>query len=204
MASKTDIANLALSHIGVANDISNLDSEKSNEARACNRFYDQARRQTLRDFPWPFAKRMATLALVTDYTVSDTMEWDYAYRYPSDCVLVRRISNETPVDTACSEIPYEIMGDDTGQLIMTNLESAGIDYTTDITNTALFPDDFVMALSLRLAVYIAPRITAGDPFKMGDKAAALYQGELSKAQATAINEGQVTPQPESEIILSRR
>ena len=77
-SSKTEIANLAISHLGIGKTIANLELEKSQEAIACRRFYDTVRDSSLRDFPWPFAGKIQALALVSN-------EWLYAYQYPSDC-----------------------------------------------------------------------------------------------------------------------
>lgn len=60
-----------------------------------------------------------------------------------------------------------------------------------------------MAFSFRLAAYIAPRLTSGDPFKMSERAMQLYIIELTNAQATALNEQQDEQSPESEFIRSR-
>ena len=86
MASKTEIANLALSHLGVGKEIGNLDTEKTEEAVAMRRFYESARDATLRDFPWPFATRMVALALVA----SPPTQWWTPVRRRSQSVSMRR------------------------------------------------------------------------------------------------------------------
>ena len=55
MASQVGICNMALSHLGQSKPISSI-TERSAAARACNRFYDTALEEVLRDFAWPFAK----------------------------------------------------------------------------------------------------------------------------------------------------
>ena len=47
MASSTEIANLALSHLGNGTEIADLETERSSEASACRRFYDVALAQVL-------------------------------------------------------------------------------------------------------------------------------------------------------------
>lgn len=67
-----------------------------------------------------------------------------------------------------------------------------------------FPPDFAEAVSLLLAAYIAPTLTAGDPQKLGVRAYQLYEFRLRAAQANAQNEQQVDMLvPESEFIRAR-
>ena len=68
MASDTQIANLALLHIGVSKRIGNLQSERSIEADAIRTAYADDRDYCLRDFPWPWVTAYTTLGLVSDPT----------------------------------------------------------------------------------------------------------------------------------------
>jgi hypothetical protein len=54
-----------------------------------------------------------------------------------------------------------------------------------------------------LAGYIAPRVTGGDPFKLGERAVRFYDYEISKAESAAINEEQPDQTPESTFITAR-
>jgi hypothetical protein len=200
MASSTVIANLALSHLGIGVEISNLDTERSQEALACRRFYDIARQSTLRDFPWPFATKFVSPTLIEE---DPTDEWGFSYRYPADCLKIRRILSGLRNDNRQSRAPYKVAQDDNGKLFYCDIEDAEIEYTVDEDNEDIFDSDFTMALSLRLAAYIAPRLTAGDPFKLGERAMQLYLFELNTARANSLNEEQVEQDPESEYIRVR-
>lgn len=199
-ASIADICNLALSHLGVGKEIANLETENSEEAQTCRRFYETVRDQTLRDFAWPFATRIAALALV-DEEPND--EWDYSYRFPSNALKIRRILSGIRNDSRQTRTPYKIAGDTSGSLIYTDMEDAEIEYTIRVTNPLRYPPDFLMALSLRLASYIAPRLTGGDPFKLGNRALELYAFEIGKSEASAANEEQPDETPESEFVQER-
>jgi hypothetical protein len=202
MATKTEIANLALSHLGIGKEIADLDNEKSQEAVTMRRFYDQTRDAVLRDFPWPFATRYATLALVAD-PPTETTEWDFSYRYPTDCLMVRRMQTEIRVDTNQSRIVFKLGRDDEGQLIYTDESEAKIEYTFREEDPQRYPADFQLAMSLRLAHYAAPRLTGGDPFKLGMRAVQLYLQEISMAQASAGNEAVPDQLPDAEAIRAR-
>lgn len=200
MASKTEIANLAISHLGSGKEISNLDSDASDEAAACRRYYELALDSTLRDVNWPFARRYYDLGVVGS---PPNDEWDYSYRYPSDCIKIHRIFSGIRVETNDIRIPYEVGSDTTGLLIYTDEVSASIEYTLRQTDPQIFPSDFIMALSYKLAMYIAPRITGGDPYGLGAKAAQMYEVEISKAAKNSFNEQQPDPEPGSELERSR-
>ena len=200
MASKVGIVNMALSHLGSGKEIANFTTEKSEEAAAARRFYDTALGFVLRDFPWPFATRYVALGLVEADPVS---EWAYSYRYPSDCKYLRKIPSGIRNDYRASRVPYIIASDDTGRLIYTDQQNAEIVYTVGVTNTALYPDDFVLAFSFYLAKLMAKRLTAGDPFKLGDKAMADYLNVLSTAVSRAFHDQQEEEAAEVEFIRER-
>jgi hypothetical protein len=60
-----------------------------------------------------------------------------------------------------------------------------------------------MAFSLLLASYIAPRITGGDPFKMGERALRMYDYSIGKSRSNSVNEQQDEEPPQSEFINAR-
>lgn len=213
MSADVDICNQALSHLGVSTEIQNLETDKTAEARACRRFYDDARDQALRDFPWPFATTSGTLALVT---VNPTSEWAYAYRLPAECLAFRRLVTgrlgaftsdascvDVPVPGLTLRVPFRIARDAAGQLIYTDWPDAVGEWTTRVEDPTQYPPDFRLALSLLLATMIAPRVTGGDQFKLGARAYQLYQLEIGRAQANAANEEQPDPAPDSEFIRAR-
>jgi len=200
MSSKVEVANLALSHLGIGKEIANIDTEKSEEAAAIRRFYDVALGIVLSDCPWPFATRIAALALVAS---EPNTEWAYSYRYPTDCLYVRRVLSGLRNDTRQSRAPYKIAGDDNGSLLFTDAEDAQMEYTTKNVTTQIYPPDFVLVLSYYIAYLVAPRLTGGDPFKLGDRAFKLYGLQISVARADAFNEEQAEEDVESEFIRGR-
>lgn len=200
MATETEISNLALSHLGIGKEIQNLETEQSAEASACRRYFETNRQATLRDFDWPFARRRVTLGLIES---NPNSEWGYSYRYPSDALRLMRISSGLRQDTRGSRVPYVIESDETGRVLYSDENPANIVYISNILNTDLFPIDFVLALSYRLAFFIAPRITGGDPFGLGKKSFELYNRELDRARVNAMNEEQVDFPVESEYIRVR-
>lgn len=200
MASDTEICNLALSHLRVAKEIANLETERSQEASACRRFYETARDASLRDFAWAFATKISTLPLVEE---DPNDEWAYSYRYPTDCLKIRRILSGDRNDTRDTRVPYKIIQDSSGLLILTDKEDAELEYTIRADDPQRYPADYIMALSFRLAAYIAPRVTGGDPFKLGERAMRMYMLEVGMAQGSDLNEEQPDVTPDSEFIRAR-
>lgn len=215
MSTSTQIANMAVAHLGIGYQIGNLDSENSPEANVMRQFYVPAKRATLRDFPWQFARKRVALSLVSGPTIPPNTppgalatpeyanHWLYSYAYPADAVHFLKIISWRLNDDRQSRIPYELGMGAQSTLIWTNWENAWGEYTADILDSSRFPPDFELALSLRMAMYGATRLTKGDPFKLGQRAAQLYQDEITKAQATSVNEVQEYQDPESEFIRGR-
>ena len=118
-------------------------------------------------------------------------------------MAVRKILSGTRNDTRQSRIHYTVAYDSTGRLIFTDEQTAKAIYTVRVEDPALYPSDFTMALSYRLAALVSPRVTKGDPFKMKEGLMKLYAMEISRAMATSINEGQDEEEPNSEFIRTR-
>lgn len=200
MSYNTEVANLALSHLGIGKTVSDLETEQSAEAKVVRAFYDIVLKMVLRDYPWPFATKISTLGLVSE---NPNTEWGYSYQYPSDCEYARRILGVNRNESNEERIPYKIFNSDNGLLIYADIENAQLEYTMTIEDFTIMPVDFIMAFSFKLAYYIAPQITAGDPMKMGDRARVNYELELSNAKSAAFNEEQQDVPPQSELVRVR-
>jgi hypothetical protein len=201
MASKTEICNLALKHIGHGKPIANVDTEQSAEAAACRAFYDISLDEMERDFPWHFTTKIVALALIE---TEPNDEWSYSYRAPTDALFYRRILSGTRNDSRDSRVPYRVVHDASGVLIYTDEQDAELEYTLQVTNANMFPRDFQNALALKIALYILPQILKGrDLFRMTQVVEFKHNRVLAKAQKNAANEEQPEEPPDSEFILAR-
>lgn len=203
MADKTGICNLSLSHLGISTEIANVETERSAEAAACRRFYDQSLLEALRDFPNPFLIVTEDLGLVSDNTDDENAEWSYSYRYPANCAKAIRIPSGYRNETPESRVPYRIMSDSSGALILTDKENARLEYAKTSDEPDKWAADFVMAFSLLLAFYIAPRLTAGDPYKLGERAYRAYLMSMNKSRANAVGEEQSEQPTDAPSIRAR-
>lgn len=199
MPSSTEICNLALAHVGSSKLITSL-TEKSDEARACNQFFDQTRQEVLREFPWHFTTRFQELALIEE---QPTNEWGFSYGYPSDALTIRRILSGIRRDTIESRARFRVVRGESSQVIFTDTVDACAEYTVNETDAGRFPVDFVNALSWKIALYIAPRLTEGDPFKVMREIQRGYVAAIGIAVSSFANERGEDRKPESESITIR-
>lgn len=191
---------MALSHLGHGKELTNVETDTESAASACRRFYDDARDAVLADFAWPFASKTVALGLIEE---DPNDEWGFSYRYPTDCLEARRILSGFRNDTRDTRIEFKQSQDDSGRLIFCDKEDAELEYTVKEPDPTMYSAPFIIALSFRLAAYIAPRVTAGDPFKLGDRALKLYYIEISSAQKLAANEEQPVEPPDAEWVRDR-
>lgn len=195
------ICNMALAHLGHTKFIANLETERTLAAEICNEFYEEARNFVLEDFPWSFARKYLTLGLVTDYTaVTTPHDWDYAYRYPDDCIFFRRIVT-TNGRQETTPPPFAIGSDDSGRLVYTDEEDAVGEYTKLITDPTLVTAQFAEALSWYLAGMICPGLAKDR--KKETACFQMYEISKGKAARSSGNEQQQTPEPESEFVRAR-
>lgn len=199
METLTEICNLTLGHLGASKSVANAETENSAEANTFRRFYEPVRDATLKDFNWPFATNTAELGLVVE---NPTIEWDYAYQYPSDCINMQRIVSGNRNETVDDMIKYKIARFSGQKVIFTDEPNATAQYTMKITDPQEFPADFVLALSLHLAFMMGPHIAKSDT-RLVESAERKYVNYISMAKAQALNEERPDSPPEASYILAR-
>lgn len=200
---KENICNAALMHLGIDYELTNLTSEKTRYGRVMRQFYDEVRDIVLRDFDWPFARKVDVLALVAS---DPTDEWAFSYRYPSDCLKVRRILSGSRQDTPESAVAYNLANDGTGFLIYTDAVEAQIEYTVRLDNPTLyymadFRGAFELALAARTSSALLPE--SRDKLLKQQTLRNLYAMSLAQARANALNEERPDPEQDSEFVRSR-
>jgi hypothetical protein len=184
MATDVDICNMALSYLGVRGIITLQDTSQT--ANKCTLFYESIRDQVLRDHPWNFAEKRASLTLLTSVT---PIGYDLAYQYPADCLKIRRLHQEVTTDT---QIDYRVTSQEdavlrqVGRMILTNEADAKAIYTAKITVENLFDSSFIKAFSLKLAAEMAPSLQG--KLDAVSTLTALYTKELDKAEASDATE----------------
>lgn len=201
MSSKTQIVNLALQRIGVSQQVANVDTENSRNALSAKIIFDQERDAVLAAFEWPFATRYVSPALVAGSgTVPLNNDWIFSYRYPVDALSIRRIVSVLG-RRDIAPAAFRIGSDVAGRLIYTSIENAEIEYTARVTDPESFDPIFVSAFAWKLAASLAPALSRIS--NVAVMAMQLYELDLSKAKAQALNEGENAAPPDAEWIRSR-
>lgn len=153
--SKTQIANLALSHIRDKGQVENVDTDTTTQAKTARLWYDPARRQALAEFNHGFAR--SRLALAT-HSEDPPATWAHRYQWPSDCVQPRYIQNSSGRVEPPVPFELEVAGDKT-RSILTDQDEAVLVYTRDEEEVTFFSPHFVLAFSYLLAHYMAGPLT---------------------------------------------
>lgn len=188
MSSVVFICNLALSNIGKEN-ISDV-NEASAEAKACKQFYAHTRDTLLQSYPWRWAGTTQALAAVSN---DKSSRWVHAYQRPTDCLKIRRVTDEMMSDyvpyhssqVTAGGFNYAVEG----SVIYTGLSPAYLEYTRRAEDVSKFPPLFQDALSWHLAVRLAmpltrdPKIRA-DAYQLAER----IQGEAAVSDANEVRE----------------
>lgn len=146
MASQVDIINLALLRLGCDMIAALYPTEASKEARFGTFFFEPAKKAVLRSFPWSCATVVDDLTLLVDAPA----DYDYAYQLPTDYLRAIKLVPEADNYT------FEIRNDG---VLVTDVPDAVLKYVKDVSDTTQFDDQFVEALSYRLAADMALPVT---------------------------------------------
>ncbi|WP_304679895.1 hypothetical protein [uncultured Desulfovibrio sp.] len=188
--SQISIWNRALGFLGTRNVAS--ERENTPEALQCRLYWDSARRQVLRDFPWSFAQRRVWLARLP-LPEGFEREFRFAYALPDDCLKVHEVRHEgiAPRPFSLARNMADAAG--SGAFLATDAARALLLYTGDVRNSRLFDDLFAHMLSRKLAALIAVPLLKNNSQKVGELEK-LYTESLPQArQATASERRESAP-----------
>jgi hypothetical protein len=163
-AATTEIANLALSHLG-ARRLTELDTDTTVEAQACRLHYTRVRDALLRRMPWNFATKRAAVV----YSSSPISDWVSSWTLPADCVRVLRVSLDDPL---AAKRDFAVEG---RKLLTDHASNATVEivYTSNTAATTDYDPLFFDAFSYLLAAAVAPDIT--DNPTLAESCLAKYQ-----------------------------
>lgn len=179
--SKPAICNIAIGNVAVNRLIVDFDNDTSSQAQLCRTYYNLALETALLARRWKFAQYEVAPGVIAGF---ESERWQYAYRMPADALRVHTVN--ATMDNPEGE-PFEVGGDATGGVIYTDVADATIQYTANVTNTGLYSTDFVASLGWRLAMYIAPGLSASENLRQAAKVG--YEHSITEADTAAGNEG---------------
>lgn len=175
MATKLQIWNLALNHLGMQSlSSTTLDDPRVN---ALNAYYDFSVQECIREVDWTFAKSQSVL---TELDI-DILGWDFAYTYPASCAIIWNVYNDaTYEDKESQEFEEIFISTLNCSAIVTDIEDAYADYEYQVTDESRFDPNFTEALSYKLAAKISHQLI-GDP-AIGLKMMEIYGALISEAK----------------------
>lgn len=178
---RISIWNHALGFLGARSVAS--ERENTPEAIQCRLYWDSARRQALRDFPWSFAQRRAWLGRMP-LPPGYEPEFRFAYAVPRDCLKAHEVRHE-----GISPRPFSLAQDGEGAApcLLTDASRALLLYTADVPQSGLFDDLFAHALARRLAALVAVPLLRNDSGKVAGLEK-LYAESLPRARQAAASE----------------
>lgn len=199
MASIIEICNIALSRLGNSRTINSL-QEQSKEAGLCDLHYDSALKEVLSDFDWNFATKRVALA----NTGNAPPDWQFAYRYPTDCLRIIQImlpGMRNPPERM--RIQYQVGSDSdgTGRLIYTDQPEAWLQYIGNVTDPNMFDALFRSALAWKLASEIGMPLASAP--NLVQNALTMYSQIIRSAGSHSMNESQEPVEPDSEFTSAR-
>lgn len=172
MASVVDTCNKALDKLGHGPITSLADGTKS--ANLCNRNWPLVRDQVLRDHPWNFAVRRATLA-----PSSTAPAWGFSAQFPLPTDSLRLLEVR---DLSTNEYQVE------GKAILANADVLYIRYIQSITDPNAYDALFIDAVATRLAFELCEALTQSNTKK--DALFQEYEDSLTRARRV---DGQENP-----------
>lgn len=219
MTSETQIAQFALSRVGISESIGALD-EGSTQADICRRWYAHCRDSVLRDFPWGISTRIRALVEVD---AAAYFGQSVVYAYPEDCLYAKSITNAAAYNGMqygvgglrwfwdqfgqadylnAYSTPFQLLqsADGNGVVISTAWKNAYLVYTAKSPIVALYPPDLVDTIAWRLAMEIGPPLHSK---RTAQELLAGYTLSISRAWANALNEGGPRQVAESPSITCR-
>ena len=170
-AGRLDIYNMALGWVGTRTVAS--PNENCAEARACELYWDRARRSALEDFPYSFAQQRVKLALKELPPVYEG-EWAYCYGLPNRCLKVRDVHGGRERGR---KMPFRLQLEGKEVIILSDVPEAIAEITRDVEDISLWDELFVMAMARKLATLIHTPLMKNQPQK---------QQELEQLYAMAI------------------
>jgi hypothetical protein len=136
----------------------------SNVLNAAYDFYSMAKEQMLGAFDWSRARKVKALTAVDADPVMT--QWAYKFARPSDCLILRKVLDDSGMEYEFDEVNEERIADETtynDEYIYTNVEATIIRYTFDVAEER-YNVGMAQLHALYLAEHIAPTVV-GDNAK---------------------------------------
>ena len=194
-SNKLEIYNMALGFVGTRTVGS--PNEHCPEAIQCELYWDRARRDTLRDYPYRFAVRRLRLP-EKEMPEVYAQEWSHCYGLPDTCLKVVRVHDGRR--RGVSKTPYAIQRGDEGEMLLCDVEQALVDCVVDVEDITTWDDSFVSCMARKLACLVCVPLKKGD--SMLGALTQAYQASIPVAQGADDSES-YDRKPDDAWLLAR-
>lgn len=184
---KAKIFNLALGALLLQRQISDPETDKSNEAKVLLTWWDTAFWGTLADLDLDSTSTAQTLELLESQP-ADYPNWNYVYKYPTNCAFFRKIKSVVEFDTRYTHIPKHVAMRNDVKCIFSNQESAIAEIITSTFPLVSLSAPAGLAMAYSLAMLSAPLITGKGAARLNKDLEGKYAVAKANAQGMDQNE----------------
>lgn len=181
MFTKPKIFNLALSALLLAKEVSDTETDTSNEVRILNTHYDIALWSTIQDLDLDSLSMPITLELLVNLT---NEPWNHVYKYPTNCAFLRRIKSLQITDNRYTHIAKRTGLYNDQKAIYTNEEEAVGECIPKSVPLDALSSMAGLAVSYKLAYLSAPLIVGKGAKTLRESILGAYVVAKSEAQET--------------------
>ncbi len=185
MYTKAQIFNLSLSALLLQRQVANPDTDPSNEAKVLSSNWQAAFESTLGEMDLDATSTYVPLELIVEDPTNLPREWEYAYKYPTNCLFFRRIRSCYAVDNKTTHIPKRVGIYNGQKVIFTRQEKAVAEIIASDIPLAALNGSAALALAMRLAWLSAPLIVGKGSGQLKQELASKYT--VFKAEAQEID-----------------
>lgn len=158
VTSKTDICNLSQDLLD-GETLLDIDNPTTATESLLTRWYDQCRKQCLREHPWKFAAKRLILA---QSSTDPVFGYTAAFPLPNDFIRLLTIENDDGVQILPQHYQIESQGGQKVILMSTDASSVRVRYVYDIEDVTKFDSLFTSYLAHTIAINTAFKITGSN------------------------------------------
>ena len=210
MATKLEVINFALSHLGQP-PISSLTSGAAGAVQG-NLWAEQARQEVLVAYPWIFATKRSRLRpkVLNQFERNQYLdEWFYSYMFPTDCLFIQYLVNPNTANQVfqATDTPFAVernpsnVPNESERIVLANVQRVSAVYTFDMLDYEMMPPYFIQPMSKLLSAHMAYSVTSD--LNLKNRMANEYLTTLISYTAQDANQHKNKRPQESEIIQSR-
>jgi len=176
---KNKAYNFALSALLLSREVTDTESDKSNEVKVLNTFWKDALTSCLEELDLDSLTEIIPLELLADDL---TGPWQYVYKYPNRCAFLRRIQSHVETDTASTFIDKRVQLFQGQKAIYTNHYQAVAECIPNDVALESLTTSAGFAISYKLAWLAAPLITGKGAKALREEIYKLYMLAIEEAR----------------------